>query len=274
MIRPDPSQCWVLSSEGRCCRPRTVRSEIKDERSRCSLYRLSIHLLPIVSEVSQSRMKHFCICGLGMWTNEDKKEPSPSDRRPPASLRMHGHVALSLDTYRHPPLPSSSTFLLPRSLDNLHARMSSTAEGNSPNRARGYKRRRDSASPSYFDQLNGQAESSTARNGNGINHESSSSAKGNGRDDGASSAWDQVDDDNYTPYVPLSKRRANLLSSLHQKSSVRNVKTKTTEEEVAEKEAIRKAEEEAEETRREKARKERTLLQEAQEVKKRQAEQG
>jgi hypothetical protein len=152
--------------------------------------------------------------------------------------------------------------------------MSSTAEGNSPNRARGYKRRRDSASPSYFDQLNGQAESSTSRNGNGANHEATSNGKDNQRNDESSSTWDNVDDDNYTPYVPLSKRRANLLSSLHQKSSGRNVKTKTTEEEVAEKEAIKKAEEEAEENRREKARKERTLLQEAQEVKKRQAEQG
>ena len=152
--------------------------------------------------------------------------------------------------------------------------MSSNAQDASPNRARGYKRRRDSASPTYFDQLNGQAESSTARNGNGPNHESRSTSKGNGKDDGSSSAWDQVDDENYTPYVPLSKRRANLLSSLHQKTSVKNVKTKTTEEEVAEKEAIRKAEEEEEEVRREKARKERTLLQEAQEVKKRQAEQG
>lgn len=152
--------------------------------------------------------------------------------------------------------------------------MSSVAQGTSPNRARGYKRRRDSASPTYFDQLNGRAESLTARNSNGANHESSSTSKDNGPDKGASSAWDQVDDENYTPYVPLSKRRANLLSSLHQKTSVKNVKTKTTEEEVAEKEAIRKAEEEEEEVRREKARKERTLLQEAQEVKKRQAEQG
>jgi ATP-dependent RNA helicase DDX41 len=61
---------------------------------------------------------------------------------------------------------------------------------------------------------------------------------------------------------------------LHQKSSSRNVKTKTVEEETAERDAAKKAEEEAEENRREKARKERTLLQEAQEVKKRQAEQG
>ncbi|GHJ86401.1 hypothetical protein NliqN6_2803 [Naganishia liquefaciens] len=152
--------------------------------------------------------------------------------------------------------------------------MSSNTQSNSPDRARGYKRRRDSASPTYFDQLNGQAESSTARNGNGANHESRPSSRDNGRDDGSTSAWDQVDDENYTPYVPLSKRRANLLSSLHQKSSVKTVKTKTTEEEVAEKEAIRKAEEEEEELRREKARKERTLLQEAQEVKKRQAEQA
>lgn len=151
----------------------------------------------------------------------------------------------------------------------------SATEGNSPNRARGYKRRRDSASPSYFDKLNGPADSSAAQNGNGSNGESSSKARDAGRDEGASSGWDtRDDDDNYTPYVPLSKRRANLLSSLHQKSSSRNVKSKTVEEETAERDAAKKAEEEAEENRREKARKERTLLQEAQEVKKRQAEQG
>lgn len=153
--------------------------------------------------------------------------------------------------------------------------MSSVAEGNSPNRARGYKRRRDSASPSYFDKLNGQAGSPAPPNEDGLNQGSSSKAKDGGREDGASSGWDtRDDDDNYTPYVPLSKRRANLLSSIHHKSSAKNIKTKTAEEEAAEKEAVKRAEEEAEENRREKARKERTLLQEAQEVKKRQAEQG
>lgn len=152
--------------------------------------------------------------------------------------------------------------------------MSATG-GNSPNRVRGYKRRRDSASPSYFDKLNGPADTSAAQNGNGTSGGSDSRARDNGRDDGPSSGWDtKDDDDNYTPYVPLSKRRANLLSSLHNKSSSKHVKTKTIEEEANEKEAAKKAEEEAEEIRREKARKERTLLQEAQEVKKRQAEQG
>jgi hypothetical protein len=153
--------------------------------------------------------------------------------------------------------------------------MSTREDGNSPNRARGYKRRRDSASPSYFDELNKHAESSTTRNGNGKTGESSqkSDEKRNGA--GPSDAWDsRDDDDNYTPYVPLSKRRANLLSSFHQKSTVKSVKTKTAEEEEAEREEQKKAEEEAEEVRREKARKERTLLQEAQEVKRRQAEQG
>lgn len=152
--------------------------------------------------------------------------------------------------------------------------MSATG-GNSPNRVRGYKRRRDSASPSYFDKLNGPADTSAAQNGNGTSEGSGSRARDNARDDGPSSGWDtKDDDDNYTPYVPLSKRRANLLSSLHNKSSSKHVKTKTIEEEANEKEAAKKAEEEAEEIRREKARKERTLLQEAQEVKKRQAEQG
>jgi flagellar biosynthesis GTPase FlhF len=150
----------------------------------------------------------------------------------------------------------------------------SATEGNSPNRARGYKRRRDSASPSYFDKLNGPAETSSAQNGNDLNGGSSSKARDAGRADGPSS-WDtKDDDDNYTPYVPLSKRRANLISSLHNKSSSKHVKTKTIEEEADEREAAKKAEEEAEENRREKARKERTLLQEAQEVKKQQAEQG
>ena len=190
----------------------------------------------------------------------------------PSSLEWPsvGHVAL-LSGKIHPEPSRTSVYA---SKTGSSFAMSSNTQSNSPDRARGYKRRRDSASPTYFDQLNGQAESSTARNGNGANHESRPSSRDNGRDDGSTSAWDQVDDENYTPYVPLSKRRANLLSSLHQKSSVKTVKTKTTEEEVAEKEAIRKAEEEEEELRREKARKERTLLQEAQEVKKRQAEQG
>ncbi|KAJ9113833.1 hypothetical protein QFC19_000026 [Naganishia cerealis] len=152
--------------------------------------------------------------------------------------------------------------------------MSSVNEGNSPNRARGYKRRRDSASPSYFDQLNGQAGPSTLQNGNSKTN-SIKESDNKRHDTEPSDAWDsRDDDDNYTPYVPLSKRRANLLSSIHQKSTVKSVKLKTAAEEEAEKEAQKKAEEEAEEVRREKARKERTLLQEAQEVKKRQAEQA
>lgn len=89
--------------------------------------------------------------------------------------------------------------------------------------------------------------------------------------DSAAPAEDQ-DDDNYTPYVPVAKRRANLLSSLSQRHQPTKAVTKTPEDLAREQEALQREQEAAEEVRRERARKERTLLEEAQEVKKRQAE--
>ena len=75
----------------------------------------------------------------------------------------------------------------------------------------------------------------------------------------------------YKPYVPVAKRRAQLLNQIGTKHQVKKVKT--AEEVEAE---LREAKEEAEdeERRREKARRERTLLQAAQEVKERKAAEG
>jgi hypothetical protein len=82
------------------------------------------------------------------------------------------------------------------------------------------------------------------------------------------------DDDNYTPYVPIAKRRANLLSSLTQRNQPAKPSTKTAEDLAKEEEQLQRSLEQAEEIRREKARKERTLLEEAQEVKRKQAEEA
>lgn len=148
----------------------------------------------------------------------------------------------------------------------------------SSSRARGFKRRRDSASPTFFDELNGLAAGSTGGAGSSASTATASAKRSasptpmtSQRADNHDAAAD--DDSNYVPYVPLSQRRANLLSNLTQKSKTQREKAvKTVEEEAAEREAERIAQEEAEERRRERARKERTLLEEAQEVKKRQAE--
>lgn len=79
-------------------------------------------------------------------------------------------------------------------------------------------------------------------------------------------------DDDYTPYVPLSKRRADIMSiSSRRQQPVKEV-VKTPEDIAREQEARQREQEAAEELRRERARKERTLLEEAQEVKRRQAE--
>lgn len=72
---------------------------------------------------------------------------------------------------------------------------------------------------------------------------------------------------NYKPYVPVAKRRAQLLTSLQSK------KVKTSEEIQREREEA-KREEEDEERQKEKLRRERTLLQQAQEVKERKAAEG
>jgi ATP-dependent RNA helicase DDX41 len=98
----------------------------------------------------------------------------------------------------------------------------------------------------------------------------------------------EEDDDEYQPYIPLSKRRADLLSS-HRVGgsggggggiggggggSARTERPKTEEELQAEAEEKERELEMEEERRRERARKERTLLEEAQEVKKQKKEEG
>jgi ATP-dependent RNA helicase DDX41 len=72
--------------------------------------------------------------------------------------------------------------------------------------------------------------------------------------------------EDYTPYVPVAKRRKQLLSKLESR--------KKTAEEIEQDRLERLREEEDEERQREKARRERTLLQQAQEVKERKARQG
>ncbi|WOO83237.1 DEAD-box ATP-dependent RNA helicase 35 [Vanrija pseudolonga] len=69
----------------------------------------------------------------------------------------------------------------------------------------------------------------------------------------------------YKPYVPVAKRRAQMLEKLG--STRQSKKIKTAEEEEREKKDAQKELEDAEEKRKETARRERTLLQEAQEVK-------
>jgi ATP-dependent RNA helicase DDX41 len=74
----------------------------------------------------------------------------------------------------------------------------------------------------------------------------------------------------YKPYVPVAKRRAQLVQQLGKHQAKR---VKTTEEIEQEASERRTAEEEAERAR-EKARRERTLLQAAQEVKEKKALEG
>ncbi|KAG9046739.1 DEAD-box ATP-dependent RNA helicase 35 [Tulasnella sp. UAMH 9824] len=77
------------------------------------------------------------------------------------------------------------------------------------------------------------------------------------------------DDDNYVPYVPVAKRKQALVSKLtERKTETPAQKAKREQEEREEAEDAEKEEE----RRREKARKERTLLEEAQDVHKRKAE--
>lgn len=83
----------------------------------------------------------------------------------------------------------------------------------------------------------------------------------------------------YKPYVPVAKRRAALMANLGVvgASSKRAKRTKTAEEDAALKaELAREIEDAAEkdEREKEKARRVRTLLQEAQEVKKQRQEEG
>ncbi len=71
----------------------------------------------------------------------------------------------------------------------------------------------------------------------------------------------------YQPYIPVAKRRKQLLSKLEAKKN-------RTPEEIERDRALQAKEEEDEERLKEKARRERTLLQQAQEVKERKAIEG
>lgn len=82
------------------------------------------------------------------------------------------------------------------------------------------------------------------------------------------------DDDNYVPYVPVAQRRQAKLAQLANRGQTRAT---SSVPKVSDEDAAREAREDAEreeERRRERFRKERTLLEEAQEVHKRQAEEG
>ena len=88
--------------------------------------------------------------------------------------------------------------------------------------------------------------------------------------DGRSKRVDESGNDlpeDYQPYVPVAKRRKQLLHKLEAR------RNRTTEEIERDKE-LRAREEEDEERAKEKARRERTLLQQAQEVKERKAIEG
>lgn len=78
--------------------------------------------------------------------------------------------------------------------------------------------------------------------------------------------------EDYKPYVPVAKRRAQMLSQLGAKHSAKKVKTQEELEKEMEEELKEQAEDEA--RAREKARRERTLLQAAQEVKEQRALEG
>lgn len=78
--------------------------------------------------------------------------------------------------------------------------------------------------------------------------------------------------EDYKPYVPVAKRRAQMLSQLGAKHSAKKVKTQEELEKEMEEELKEQAEDE--ERAREKARRERTLLQAAQEVKEQRALEG
>ena len=72
--------------------------------------------------------------------------------------------------------------------------------------------------------------------------------------------------EDYKPYVPVAKRRAQLLSRLGTRNQPKK-KLKTLQDDEPDEEETRKQIEDALEREREKARRERTLLEEAQEVK-------
>ena len=78
--------------------------------------------------------------------------------------------------------------------------------------------------------------------------------------------------EDYKPYIPVKKRRAILLNHLGSKHSA--TKKLRTEEELQLEQKVLRTLEEEEQRAKETARKERTLLQAAQEVKEKQAQQG
>jgi ATP-dependent RNA helicase DDX41 len=78
--------------------------------------------------------------------------------------------------------------------------------------------------------------------------------------------------EDYKPYVPVAKRRAQLLSTLTSKTSAK--KAKVSDSSSTPVREVPRSIEEDEERAREKARRERTLLQAAQEVKEKKALQG
>jgi ATP-dependent RNA helicase DDX41 len=131
---------------------------------------------------------------------------------------------------------------------------------------RGFKRRRDSITEFERSLLTDPVASGSTSPPN----TKPSASKDNGVHDVYKPA--ENDDDDYTPYVPVAKRRANLLSSLTQRQQPAKAVNKTPEDLAREEEALQREQEAAEEVRRERARKERTLLEEAQDVKRQQAE--
>lgn len=94
-------------------------------------------------------------------------------------------------------------------------------------------------------------------------------------DDDYEMKLDDEGEDDYVPYVPVAQRKAAKLQQFANRGVTGDAARKRKEEEeAAEREAQKEDEEREEEKRRERARKERTLLEEAQEVHKRKAEEG
>lgn len=138
--------------------------------------------------------------------------------------------------------------------------------------SRTFKRRRNSIDE--FDRLNASNGAAVASSSRSV-ATSGAQASGNGQD--ASQEVNDEEQDDYTPYVPVAKRRAQMLNSLNARTASSStsakpvVPTKTAEDIAREEESFQQQQERAEEIRREKVRKERTLLEEAQEVKAAQA---
>jgi len=95
-----------------------------------------------------------------------------------------------------------------------------------------------------------------------------STSNGRTRSPSPNSGAGYVIPEDYQPYVPVAKRRKQLLNKLEAK------KNNTTEEVQKEREVREREEIDHEQREREKLRRERTLLQQAQEVKERKALEG